>query len=100
MLMSLALHATREELDAKAEWVRDAPKDKGSLGMIVVRPSKNQRLSLDECEVSPEGGVHGDNWATECWKKLEDGRSDPEVQVTMINSRLISLLAGEETRQC
>ena len=76
--MSQIQHATIEELDEKLEWVRDSPKDNGSLGMIVVRPSTNQRVSLSTCEVSPEGGVHGDGWATQCSKKLEDGRPDPD----------------------
>ena len=97
--MLQAGHATRAELDQKLEWILESPGDEGRLQMIVIRPSTNQRASVNHCEVSPEGGVHGDSWAHHCWKKLEDGRPDPDVQVTMINSRLISLLAGEGERR-
>lgn len=80
-------------------WIRDSPKDSGILRIIAIRPAKDQRRVLDSCEVSPEGGVQGDNWLATCRRKLEDGRPDPDVQVTMMNSRLISLLAADESSQ-
>ena len=43
--------------------------------------------------MSAERGVHGDMWADGCWKKLPDGSPHPDVQVTLMNSRCIDLLA-------
>ena len=97
--MSQVSHTTQVELEQSLGWVVASPRDVGVLEMIVVRPSTNQRVPLEQCEVSPAGGLHGDNWATHCRKKLEDGRPDPDVQVTMINARLISLLAEDRERQ-
>lgn len=74
-------------------WIRESPKNNGIVRAIVIRPSKNKRKELQICELSPEMGVHGDNWATESWLKLEDGNPHPDVQVTMMNSRVIELLA-------
>jgi MOSC domain-containing protein YiiM len=53
---------------------------------------------LPQCELSPEGGVHGDNWAKGCWLSLPDGRPHPDVQVTIMNARAIALIAQDEAR--
>lgn len=102
-LMSIAndhspYYQTRQQLEAGLEHIRLSPRDRGRLEMIVVRPKKNARLQLEVCDVSPDGGIDGDNWAIECWKTLPDGKSDPNVQVTLINSRLAQLVATERSR--
>ncbi len=91
-------YRTRAELEAGLDHIRESPRDLGRLEMIVVRPKKNKRLQLGWCEVSPEGGLEGDNWAFDCWKTLPDGTSDPSVQVTLMNSRLAQLVAVERSR--
>jgi MOSC domain-containing protein YiiM len=53
---------------------------------------------VQRCELSPELGVHGDNWAKGCWMSLPDGRPHPDVQVTIMNARTIALIAQEEAR--
>ena len=96
--MDTIRHLTYDELTAGLERIRQAPSDGGTLRLIVVRPASEERISLEECELSPEAGVDGDNWATSCWARLDDGRSDPEVQVTITNSRVIELIAQHESR--
>lgn len=91
-------HLNTEELTDGLPHIRQAPGDNGELKAIVIRPSENERTSLTECALSPELGVHGDNWATDCWLRLEDGRPHPDVQVTLINARLLHLVAGDEAR--
>ena len=78
-----------EELDDALPWIRQSPKDKGALRMIVVRPGTNERSVLPEVEISAAGGVHGDCWARGCWKSLPDGRPHPDVQIAMMNVRVI-----------
>jgi hypothetical protein len=73
-----------------------SPKDGGVLELIVVRPAQDARVLLDACKLSTEAGVLGDNWAKGCWKSLPDGRPDPTVQVTIMNSRLARLVMGED----
>ncbi len=99
MSQSNVVHKTLDELQAGSDSLRAAPRDAGVLELIVVRPAKNGRRMLDEAELSPEGGVHGDNWAVKCWKTLADGRPDPQVQLTLMSTRLARLVMGEDKAQ-
>jgi MOSC domain-containing protein YiiM len=91
-------HLSLEELRQGLDEIRRSPKDRGILRAIVIRPETDARVILQRCELSPEGGVHGDNWAKGCWMSLPDGRPHPDVQVTIMNARTIALIAQEETR--
>lgn len=97
--MSESSHPRVEDLTRGLAWVRQSPRNEGVLRTIAIRPASNQRCSVERCEVTPEGGVEGDIWETSSWQRLADGSPDPEVQVTMINSRLVSLLAEDESKQ-
>ena len=68
------------------------------LRAIVIRPATDERVTLSQCEVSPEKGVHGDNWAYGCWLSLPDGRPHPDVQVAIMNARAIALIAQVRER--
>ena len=94
----MATHLTLEQLQKGLPQIEASPKDKGTLRAIVIRPLTDERKSLDRCELSFKGGVHGDNWADGCWMKQEDGSPHPDVQVAIMNSRAIDLIAGEEER--
>ncbi len=87
-----------EELQAGLGEIMLSPQDPGILKAIVIRPETDARISLPRCELSPEGGVHGDNWAKGCWMSLPDGRPHPDVQVAIMNARAIALIAQEEAR--
>ena len=91
-------HLTFEELSAGLDGIRSAPADDGALEAIVIRPQIDERVQLEECELSPTGGVHGDNWAKGRAKKLPDGSPDPQVQVTIMNSRAARLIAQHDSR--
>ena len=91
-------HLSESELQVGLESVKVSPKDQGAVEMIVIRPRNRERLVLTECEVSAALGVHGDMWADGCWKKLPDGSPHPDVQITLMNSRCIALLAGDKNR--
>jgi hypothetical protein len=91
-------HLSLEELQQGLEEIRQSPKDRGILKAIVIRPETDARVSLQRCELSPDGGVHGDNWSRGCWMSLPDGRPHPDVQVTIMNARTIALIAKGEAR--
>lgn len=91
-------HLTLDELYAGLADIHQSPTDDGVLQAIVIRPETNKRTSLKRCAVSPSLGVHGDNWAKGCWKKLADGSPHPDVQVAIMNSRTVALIAQEENR--
>jgi hypothetical protein len=92
------MHLSLEELHEGLDEIRQSPKNGGPLKAIVIRPETDARVSLQRCELSPELGVHGDNWAKGCWMSLPDGRPHPDVQVTIMNARAIALIAQEEAR--
>ncbi len=94
----MARHLSLEELQEGLGGIMLSPRDAGTLKAIVIRPETDGRISLPQCELSPEGGVHGDNWAKGCWMSLPDGRPHPDVQVTIMNARTIALIAQEEAR--
>lgn len=94
MSMKLISHT---EIKARLDWVLAAPGDAGCVESLVIRPAVNQRESLPQVQFSPQQGVAGDNWLTSCWKKLPDGKSDPEVQVAIMNARMIEVLTEDKT---
>ena len=91
-------HLGRDELAAGLAAILRSPRDRGMLKAVVIRPETDARESLERCELSPERGVRGDNWARGCWMTLPDGRPHPDVQVTLMNARTIALIAREEAR--
>jgi len=96
--MQTGSNRTEAEIVDGLEEVRRSPSDNGVVEAIVIRPGSEERLSLERCRLSPEGGTEGDAWARGCWLKLPDGRPHPDVQICIMNSRMIKLLAGERHR--
>ena len=91
-------HLSKTELFAGLETIQGAPHDHGLLELMVIRPEDNERTVLAEATLSARLGVQGDDWAKHCWKTLPNGLPDPNVQVTLMNSRCIALLAQEKSR--
>ncbi|HEY3341522.1 MAG TPA: MOSC domain-containing protein [Anaerolineae bacterium] len=91
-------YLTTADLTQGLEHILQSPHDAGSLEMIVSRPAHGERRVCDECALDPETGVAGDHWARGCWKSLPDGKPDPDVQVTLMNARVISLIAQTRER--
>jgi MOSC domain-containing protein YiiM len=87
-------HLTPDEVVAGLLEVQNAPLDHGLLEGIVIRPSENKRQSLERVRLTSEGGLDGDRWAQGCWRKLPDGSPHPDVQISLMNSRFIQLIAG------
>jgi len=90
----MARHPTREELEAGLAEVLAAPKDHGAIKAILVRPVSEERQDVSSCDVSLAGGVAGDHWASGCWKTTDDGKPHPDVQICIMNSRCIEMIAG------
>ena len=89
-------HRSMPDLEAGMAQLLEAPRDGGVLELIVVRPIKEQRTILDAVWLSPDSGAEGDVWAKGCWMSLPDGRPDPDVQFTIMNSRLARLVMSED----
>ena len=85
---------TTEELDAGLVHIRDAPADDGELRLIVRRPAEDEREVIDEGELDLEVGLTGDNWLTRGNSLTHDGMAHPLAQLTIVNSRVLDVVAG------
>ena len=91
-------HLNTEQLEAGMEHILQSPADDGALMMIVRRPEVESREVLREGELDASAGLVGDNWKARGSSSTEDGSAHPEAQLTLINARLISLIARSEER--
>ena len=91
-------YLTTEQLEAKLDELRQSPKDAGVLELIVRRPRLKQREILLEGELNLLEGLAGDNWSFRKNFRSADGTPDPEMQLNIMNSRAIALVAQEKER--
>ena len=91
-------HLTQEELAAGLDEIRKSPKDKGVLNLIVRRPETEQREILNQGSLDPAHGLVGDNWITRGSRATKDGSAHPEMQLNIMNSRVIALVAQQPER--
>jgi hypothetical protein len=89
---------TIAELEAGLETIRQSPKEAGVLELIVRRPQTEQREVLDEAQLDPVEGLVGDNWRTRGSSRTADGSAHPDMQLTLMNARVVALVAGERER--
>ena len=66
--------------------------------MIVQRPDVDQRTVVAEGTLDVAAGLVGDSWQARGSTRTPDGGPNPDAQVTIINSRLIALIAQTEDR--
>jgi hypothetical protein len=73
--------------------IEASPREAGTLVLIVRRPDAGAREVLDVAELDPAGGLIGDRWST-------GGGSAPDVetQITLMNARVIDLIAQDRSR--
>lgn len=93
----MARHLSKAELAAGLPGVLESPKDNGAIEQIIVRPAANERRPVNSVAISLAGGLEGDHWAQGCWKSNESGEPHPDVQICMMNSRCIDLIAGDKS---
>lgn len=93
-------HLSEGDLQQGLPEVEASPRDAGRLEAIVVRPSVGERRTLSTAALTPDGGIDGDRWVTDSYYHLDDGRPDPRSQVSLINARLLRLIAGQPEAMC
>ena len=86
-----ARELTLAELEAGLSHIRNSPRDAGPLEMIVRRPGSEQREVLEAARLDPAAGLVGDRWAAKVPRRVEE-------QLTLMNSRLIALVAKDRAR--
>src|SRR4051794_1995852 len=89
---------TIAELEAGVDLIRQSPKCNGVVELIVRRPSVATREVLSEGHLDLRDGLIGDTWRIRSSSKTADGSPHPDMQVTIMNSRAINLIAQHRDR--
>lgn len=86
------------ELQAGLDHIRQSPRDNGPLMLIVRRPRVEERELLTEAQLDCHEGLVGDNWRVKGSQSTADGASHPDMQLTIMNTRVIDLVAQGQER--
>ena len=90
-------HLSLAELEAALPTLQ-SPKDAGTLDLIIRRPAVGRRDVLDVAELDLTTGLVGDTWNLRSSSRTGDGSPHPDMQINVMNSRVIALIAGEQSR--
>jgi hypothetical protein len=97
-MKSTVRQLTTQELEAGVDEIRRSPREEGVLKLIVRRPRTGERETIPEGKLDPEQGLVGDNWGTRGSRRTEDGSAHPKMQLNIMNTRVIALIAQAEER--
>ncbi|GAB1420761.1 MOSC domain-containing protein [Anaerolineales bacterium] len=86
---------SREALLKAFEALAASDKDQGHVEMIVCRPNHGERIRLEKAELDPVQGLIGDNWQARGSRHTEDGQAHPDMQLTLMNSKIIDIVSGD-----
>ncbi len=79
-------------LEASINQILNTPKDNGIVQMTVCRPQIENRKILKIAKLDKDLGLVGDNWNDRGSSSMPDKSSDIDAQLTIMNSRVISLM--------
>lgn len=91
-------HRDARELEAGLGDILRSPRDEGPLELLVRRPGPGLREVLEEAQLTPERGLDGDDWWARGVRRKPDRGPNPDEQLTLMNARLVQLLAGPRER--
>jgi hypothetical protein len=91
-------HLTVEALEAGLDEIRRSPADGGRVELIVRRPDVDAREVLTEGWLDQAEGLVGDSWRNRPSSRTPDRSPSPDLQVTVMNSRVAALLARRDDR--
>jgi hypothetical protein len=81
-----------EALTAALPEVLAAPRDRGAVRLLCLRPKPNQRSFPGRLTLTRAVGVVGDFEASRPWLVLKDGSPDPRNQVSIMSARVLDLV--------
>jgi hypothetical protein len=85
-------------LEAGLDEILKSPKDEGVLQLIVRRPDIGLRDVLEEGDLDLTEGLLGDTWKNRGSSRSADGLSHPDMQLNIMNARVIALVAQAKDR--
>ncbi len=91
-------HLSTEELEAGLDDILRSPKNSGAVKMIVRRPEVDEREVLEQGDLDIIEGLIGDSWGSRQGPGTHAGSAHPEMQLNLMNSRVIALVATRMER--
>src|SRR6185295_15566316 len=91
-------HLTMSELEAGLDDITRSPKDGGVVEMIVRRPQVGEREVIEEAQLDLTEGLVGDSWRRRTSRRTADGTPHPDMQLNLMNSRVVSLVSQDRSR--
>jgi MOSC domain-containing protein YiiM len=91
------MHPTLGELEAGLAEIRQSPRDRGVLHLIVRRPAVGAREILEEGRLDIVEGLVGDTWSTRRSSRTPSGPHQ-DMQLNLMNARSIALIAQSKDR--
>ncbi|WP_419553484.1 MOSC domain-containing protein [Candidatus Poriferisodalis sp.] len=89
-----ARHRSTGELEAALPHIREAPSGAGTIQLIVRRPGEDAREVLSEARINADEGIEGDTWNQRGTSLSADGGPHPNMQITIMNSRVAAAIIG------
>ncbi|WP_341716373.1 MOSC domain-containing protein [Micromonospora sp. FIMYZ51] len=93
---STVRHRSMDEIMEGLPLVRRSPPGIGTLELAVRRPAVDAREVLSRAELDPATGLLGDSWSQRPSNRTSDRSPHPDMQLNVINSRFIELIAGPD----
>lgn len=90
-------HLDRAQLEATLDDIRSSPAE-GTVELIVQRPAVDERVVLAEARLDTEEGLEGDTWNQRPSKRTDDGSPHPDMQLNIMNSRILAAIAQDPER--
>lgn len=101
MVCSIPNQPVAQSLDAlntALDHIRLSPKDSGLLALIVRRPRVDAREVIAEGDLTTTDGLAGDSWKSRRSSRTADGSPHPDMQLNLMNARVIDAIAGSISR--
>jgi len=96
--MTDSLFLSLAALEAGLPHILQSPKNDGPVVMICRRPRVDAREVLKEGTLDLILGLRGDSWKPRGNHHTPDGSADPDKQLTVMNSRVVALIAQQKER--
>jgi hypothetical protein len=92
------MHILADQLFAGLENIKASPKSATIVDVIARRPAVGARELPEMAELHEVFGLIGDTWSKRGSSRTPDGGPHPDMQLTIMNSRAIALIAETKDR--
>lgn len=88
------MFATTAQLDSCLDRIAAAPRDVGTVELVVARPAMGERTVLQSAELRPGVGLVGDNYLERGSSRPGGGPADPLGELNVMSARALEAVAG------